>query len=236
MSESNQISPSTQVSNIFSAGLSITIVVFSYHDGKLKILIQKKTEDPIQGELGLPGHLMLVDENTDIALEKLLLSTIGFSDFYKKQLLAFSEVDRHPLGRVISFAHYGLVPWERCAVMEDKNFFWMDLSEVPKLCYDHDEILKSVMKRFRKGLQRHPNVFELLPKEFIISDIIKIYEQVFSSKSDISNFRKKLRKSDLILPTGKFFDKENLTGRRPELYWFDKANYKKNRDKIQFQF
>ena len=38
---------------------------------------------------------------------------IGTNEFYKKQLKAFSDVNRHPMGRVISFAYYGLIPFKK---------------------------------------------------------------------------------------------------------------------------
>jgi 8-oxo-dGTP diphosphatase len=210
-------------------------VILSYHQGKLKILLQEK-EEPIRGEIGLIGKLMLVNEGTDLALEKLLQGTLGFHDFYKKQLTAFSEVDRHPLGRVVSFAYYGLVPWEHFEQVKSQKLIWHDLYDCPGLCYDHNKILKTVIKRFRKGLLRHPTVFELLSNEFIISDVLKIYEQAFSKKIDSPNFRKQIRKSKLVLPLGKFLDTKRPPGRRPELYVFDKARYKQMKDNVQFNF
>lgn len=236
MSFSNSNNTSAPLDHYFRGGFSVNIVLLTYHKGNLKVLLQEKEEEFIQGELGLLGRLMLANENTDKAVEKLLKKTIGFYDFYKKQLAAFSEVGRHPLGRIVNFTYYGLIPCERFEDSSNTKLKWHDLYATPKLCYDHDNILKSVIKRFRKGLLRHPTVFELLPKEFIISDILKIYELAFLKKLDVPNFRKQIRKSELVRHTGKYLEPGKHQGRKPELYTFDKARYKQIKENVKFNF
>ncbi len=231
--------PSNQnitINDFFRGAFSVDIVIFTFHEGQLKVLLQEKNDEPINAELGLIGKLMLPNEDTDKAMKMLLQNTLGFDNFYTKQLIAFSDVGRHPLGRVVTFAYYGLMPWERF----DPNFLeglqWHTLDNIPAMGYDHNQIFKSVMKRFRKGLLRHPTVFELLPKEFILSEVISIYEQAFSTKVDAPNFRKQIRKSTLIHPTGRYRETARHAGRPPELYTFDKAHYNQMKDDVQFNF
>lgn len=236
MSTSSSKKYSIPIEYVFRGGFSVNIAILSYKDGKLKVLLHQKNEDPVKGELGLISKLMLANEGTDKALEKLLKSTLGFYNFYKKQLTAFSQVDRHPLGRVVTFAYYGLVPWEQFGKLNEQGLSWHNLYDEHTLCYDHNQILKMVIKRFRKGLLRHPTVFELLPREFIISDVMKIYEQAFLKKIDSPNFRKQIRRSKLILSTGKYRDSKRHGGRKPELHIFDKARYKQLKENVQFNF
>jgi 8-oxo-dGTP diphosphatase len=228
---------STPLEHFFRGAFSVDLALFTFHEGKVKILLQVKDEEPFKNQLGLPGNLILPNEDTDVAIENLCLSLLNKSDFYKKQLRAFSELGRHPLGRVITITYYALISYERLPKELAENLSWHSIDAVPKLSYDHNNILKSVMRRFRKGLLRHPTAFELLPEEFIISDLIRIYEHVFGKKVDAPNFRKQIKRSELIKATGKFEASKNKIGKPSQLYTFDKASYLGHKkDRVQFNF
>lgn len=227
----------TSIDHFFRGAFSIDLVLLSFDKGELKVLLERKTQKPYADSFGLPGDLILPNENTDIAIENLSKRLIGTNHFYKKQLRAFSDVGRHPLGRVITFAYYGLIPFQKVELNSSANLKWICIQKIPQLPYDHNDILTHVLNRFRKGLLRHPNVFELLPKEFTISDIIQIYELAFNRKLDPSNFGKQVKSSKLIEPLNKYREQENKTGRPPLLFRFNQNKYKSNKqEKIQFNF
>lgn len=237
MSESNKPNSSTPLEHFFRGAFSVDLALFTFHEGKVKVLLQEKDEDPYKNQLGLPGNLILPNEDTDVAIDNLSHSLINKSDFYKKQLRAFSEVGRHPLGRVITITYYGLIPYERLPNELSRKLSWHDIDEIPTLSYDHNYIVKTVIRRFRKGLLRHPTAFELLPSEFIISDLIRIYEHAFGEKVDAPNFRKQIKRSELINALGKFEDSKNKIGKPSQLFSFDKASYLgKRKNIVQFNF
>ncbi|MFT4756890.1 MAG: 8-oxo-dGTP diphosphatase [Vicingaceae bacterium] len=220
--------------HFFRGAYSVNIGVITFKSGKLSILLQQKEDYPSQNEIGLPGKIILPNEETEIALEKLMINLLGRNDFYRKQLDAFTAVNRHPLGRVVCFAYYGLIPFENIDETLLKNLHWEPLNKIPKLCYDHDEIVKMILHRFRKGLLRHPRVFEFLPTKFTIMDVIKIYEQAFSTKIDASNFGKQVLKSNLVTPNGEY---RKDAGRPAKLYEFNKSAYiKEPKNKMSFNF
>lgn len=223
--------------HFFRGAFSIDIVLLTYHDKSLKVLLQKKKDLPDQSEWGLPGKLLLPNEETDAAMDELILAMIGTSDFYKKQLQAFSDLDRHPLGRVITFAYYGLIAFERLPEALREDLRLIDLEDAKGLSYDHDKILKNVLNKFRKGLMRHPTVFELLAEEFILSDLIGIYNLAFGTKYDNSNFRRRLKKSKFIQPLGKFYDPPGFIGRPAELHRFNREEFEGMvREPVPFDF
>ena len=236
MSELTKSHLSTPLEHFFRGAFSVDLALFTFQEGKVKILLQEKEEEPYKGQLGLPGNLILPNEDTDIAIEKLCFSLLGKNDFYKKQLRAFSEVGRHPLGRVITITYYGLISEERLANDLSSNLSWHNIDEIPKLSYDHNTILKNIIRRFRKGLLRHPTAFELLPNEFIISDLIRIYEQAFGKTLDAPNFRKQVKRSKLIKALGKFEDTRNKMGKPSQLFSFDNDAYKGYKNNVQFNF
>jgi len=220
--------------HFFRGAYSVNIGLITFKSGKLFLLLQQKEEYPSQNEIGLPGKIILPNEETEAALKKLMLELLGTNDFYRKQLNAFTAVNRHPLGRVACFSYYGLIPFQNIQKPLSSKLSWEPLNNIPNLCYDHNQIVEMILNRFRKGLLRHPRVFEFLPDQFTITDIITIYEQAFSTKIDASNFGKQILKSDLVMPTGAY---RKDSGRPAKLYEFNKSAYiKKPKDKMHFNF
>ena len=220
--------------HFFRGAYSVNIGLITFKLGKLYILLQQKEEYPSQDEIGLPSKIILPNEETDIALEKMMLKLLGTNDFYRKQLNAFTGVNRHPLGRVVCFTYYGLIPFNSIDKPLSSSLSWVPLDSIPILCYDHNQIMKTILNRFRKGLLRHPRVFEFLPDQFTITDIITIYEQAFSTKIDASNFGKQILKSNLVISNGSY---RKDSGRPAQLFEFNKSAYiKKPKDKMHFNF
>ncbi len=227
----------TSIDHFFRGAFSVDIVIITYNNNDLHFLLEKKSETPFENTFGLPGSLILPNENTDQAINTICKKAVGINQFYTKQLRAFSDIDRHPLGRVISFAYYGLIPFEKAKINDTKNYKWVKISNITELPYDHNKIVNHVIKRFKKGLLRHPNVFELMAEEFTLSEVIHVYETTFNRKIDHSNFGKQIKTSELIEPLEKKRGNSNKTGRPAQLYKFNKTKYKVNKkDKIQFNF
>lgn len=219
--------------HLFRGAFSVNIGLITYHEGKLQLLIQEKEDYPSQNEIGLPGKIILPNEETEDALKKLMLELIGTTNFYRKQLNAFTKVNRHPLGRVVCFTFYGLISFEKVKQMSSK-LSWHELNNVPNLCYDHNDIVKLIRNSFRKGLVRHPRVFEILPEEFVLPDILTIYKQAFLTKLEDSNFSKQIIKSELVKPINKT---RKAFGRPAKLYTLNKsAIKKKSKEKVSFNF
>jgi 8-oxo-dGTP diphosphatase len=210
----------------FSAAFSIDITLLTYSENRIKVLLVKKEEEPYCGKLGLPGKLIRPIEDTMSALDSYMKTLIGTNRFHKKQLKAFADVGRHPLGRVITIAYYGLIPEKLVRENTKDELIWTDVSQLPSLSYDHNRIVESSMKRFRKDLLRYPNVFEMLDKNFILSEVIDIYEQAFVKDLDSPNFRRQLKDNELIRPVGETRYSPTQMGRPPQVYTFDKKKYK----------
>lgn len=205
----------------FQGAFSIDLALLGFIDGNLKILLSQKDETSSE-QYSLPGKFIFPNEDTEEVLKDLAFEILGHNKIYGKQLRAFSEVGRHPNGRVISIAHYGLVSTSINTVPKKSNLKWFNISNLPHLSYDHDRIFKVAMHKFRKGLLRHPTVFELLPEEFILSEIIAIYEQAFDRTIDKPNFRRHALKSGLLKETGEIRGVRNQMGRPPQIYTYDR--------------
>ena len=213
------------IEEYFNLGVSVTVVLYGFEDGKLKVFIQKITKNPYAGAWSLPGKLIRADESFDDASESLLTEVIGNKDVYLEQLNAFGKIYRHPIGRVVDVAFYSLINMgtDIHAVRTDKEIAWVPVADVPELAYDHNEILELAMARLRRRLVNRPIGFKLLPKEFTLTDLQQLYEQILGRVLDKRNFRKKVTKLNILIPKGT--ETTDNPGRKPRLYVFNEKRY-----------
>jgi 8-oxo-dGTP diphosphatase len=215
----------TSIKSFFTLGVSVTCVIYGFENSKLKVFIQKITRDPYAGAWSLPGKLIRNDESLEHATESILQEAIGNKDVYLEQLNAFGKLYRHPLGRVIDVAFYSLVNLKTDVKghRPDKETKWIPVSEVPELGYDHNEIMDLAMQRLRRRLINRPIGFKLLPKEFTLTDLQSLYEEILGSQLDKRNFRKKVNKLNILIAKG--HEESVNPGRKPRLFMFNESRY-----------
>ena len=72
---------------------------------------------------------------------------------------------------------------------------WYPLARVPKLAFDHNEILSYGYQRLRNKLEYSPIAFDVLPEVFTLGDLYQLYATVLGENfADYSNFRARLLK------------------------------------------
>ncbi len=82
------------------------------------------------------------------------------------------------------------------------------------LAFDHVQILYTALTRLRNKIEYTPLVFRLMPEEFTLSTLQKVYEAILGRKLLKANFRKKI--APLVLDTGR---KESGVNYRPGKYY-----------------
>ncbi len=208
----------------FKLGVSVTVVLYGFRDSKLQVYIQKISKNPYAGAWSLPGKLILPNEGLKEASENIVQEVIGNKNIYLEQLNAFGKIYRHPLGRVIDVAFYGLINMAEDikAVRDDKENKWIHVSDIPQLAYDHNEVLELAAQRLKRRLVNRPIGFKMLPKEFTLTDLQQLYEEILGRPLDKRNFRKKLTKLEILTPQG--HEDSSNPGRKPRLYVFNEEN------------
>jgi len=94
------------------------------------------------------------------------------------------------------------------------------VQQVPKLAFDHNQILEYGYRRLRNKLEYSPVAFEVLPELFTLSDLYQLYTTILGeSFSDYSNFRSRLLKLGFLCDTGVKVSRG--AGRPASLYRFD---------------
>jgi 8-oxo-dGTP diphosphatase len=144
-----------------------------------------------------------------------------------EQLHAFGAVRRDPRERVVSVAYYALVRSEKhlpAGASDASDARWFSAGKLPRLAFDHAEIVSTALSRLREKIRREPIGFELLPQKFTLSELQSLYEAILQTPLDKRNFRKKLLAMALLVPLA---EKVAAGRHRPaQLFRFDPRKYR----------
>jgi 8-oxo-dGTP diphosphatase len=210
------------------AALTVDCVVFGFGAGELKALLIQRAQEPFKGKWALPGGFVRVSETLDNAARRELAEETGLENVFLEQLYTFGTVNRDPRERVVSVAHYALVKLsdhKAKAATDAANAEWFPISKLPKLAFDHPEIVATALARLQGKVRYQPIGFELLPPKFTLSELQHLYEAILETGLDKRNFRKKVLGFGLLLP----LKETQMAGRhRPaQLFRFDADKYEK---------
>ena len=205
---------------------SIDCVVFGYDEDGLKALFIKRSTEPDFGKMALPGGFVYLDEDLDAAPMRRLHEMSGLTDIYMKQVGTFGRTDRYPIRRVVTVVYYALVRISDYSVtigQDASEIHWIPITDVPELAFDHRELFDAALQTLQSQVHIDPIIFNLLPKEFSLSELQDVYESVTLQKFDKRNFRKKILKLNILKELTK--KQSNVSHRAARLYEFDKQAY-----------
>ncbi len=211
--------------------LSTDSVIFGFDNSELKVLLIKLAVEPQKGEWALPGSNILTDENLDVAAKRVLKELTGLDNVYMEQLYTFGDVLRFPLFRVVTVAYFALVKIEDYQPEpgpKASDAKWFPIKKLPKLPFDHIEIINYALKRLKQRVRIRPIGFELLPMKFTLSQLQNLYETIMDVEMDKRNFRKKIIGMNLLIPLEK---QKGVPHRAAKLYRFDKRKYDSLKEK-----
>lgn len=114
-----------------------------------KVLLIERGHEPFKGCWAFPGGFMNMDETTEQCAIRELEEETGLKVNEIKQIGAYSKVDRDPRGRTITVAYLALVdkPLPVRGQDDAAKAQWFSIKNLPKLAFDHEEIMKDVLLR-----------------------------------------------------------------------------------------
>lgn len=231
---------STEATKIYLDHISIDCVVFGFHEGQMKVLMLKsKNEQGWQ----LPGGFVQKTEPIDSAANRILATRTGIDEIFLQQFHVFGAPDRNRqhndmyedvlpknqnffAHRFISIGYYALVDFFNVNPTPDafsEICTWRDLNDLPPFLLDHESIFNRALDTLRLQLSYQPIGYNLMPKEFTMPELQKLYETILSKKLDRRNFQRRMLGFGILnkLPQ----TRKGGAHKAPYLYSFDLENY-----------
>ena len=236
--------------------VSVDCVILGYDSQELKVLlIERKYSESGNGtphnqhlDIALPGNLVSDDEDLDTSAKRILKELTDLDNIYMEQFRAFGNPSRvrqeqdvewlktmrsQPQARVITIAYFALVKLEDY-VPKAHSFArqsgWYPIHAVPKLAFDHNEILDQALQVLKFKITHYPLGFELLPEKFTLGQLQRLYESILGDDLDKRNFRRKMKSLKLLIPLK---EKQQGVSHKPaELYRFNMKVYEQLQDGI----
>jgi ADP-ribose pyrophosphatase YjhB (NUDIX family) len=236
--------------------ISVDCVIFGFSSNQLKVLLIERNYTDRSGidfkDHKLPGDFITIDEDLDQAAYRTLEELTGLKDIFLKQFAMFGKPDRiskhldrdwlldttgQEIQRVVTAAYYSLINIDDADsdFALKNNAYWMDVKRIPKLAFDHADIIERGLKHLQLSLRNEPIGFEMLPEKFTIRELQSLYEVILDSSLDNRNFRKKILKSRYLVQLD---EKQSGVAHKPAYFYrFDRDIYEKNRkESLGFNF
>lgn len=200
------------------AVLATDIAILTVGESELKILVTTARSKAFFGKPTLPGGLVGIDETSSQAAKRIAEQVLTSTNFYREQLYTFDGLTRDPLGRVVSVAYLMLIPWNVAKTAIKSSATWESLGSLPKLAYDHNQIAIAAQERLVGKMTYTNIVFALMPKEFTLTELQSVYENILGRGIDKRNFRKKIRTLGILKKLAK--KQKGVANRPARLYSF----------------
>ena len=202
--------------------VTVDVVMMSLRQRDLQVLLVKRRSWPYEGMWAIPGGFVNMDESLEAAARRELQEETNVQNVYLEQLYTFGDPGRDPRTRVITVVYFALLDSERLQVKagdDAADVSWYSVYHLPPLAFDHARILQYALDRLRGKLQYTQIAFNLLPEQFTLRELQRVYEIILHRKLDKRNFRKKILSTGILEDT----DAKKMEGthRPARLYRFN---------------
>lgn len=229
------IAKSKEARESFLPHISIDCVVFGFHGGSLKVLLTRMKG---QQYWMLPGGYLGKDEELEHAATRILQERTGVPDVYLQQFRIFSGLQRSEAffedypddlwhkQRFLTVGFYALVDFSAVQPIMDEYSDaceWKELDALPELIMDHKGIVCEALIKIRRGLNFRPVGYNLLPEEFTMPELQRLYEAILGKQLNRGNFYRKMMAYDILdkMPE----PRRGGAHKSPNLYKFNLERY-----------
>ncbi len=205
--------------------LTVDLVIFTVRAERLQVLLVKRAEPPFQGCWALPGGFLDLqrDDSVDAGAARKLVEETGLRAPYLEQLKTYGDRDRDPRGWSATTVYFALMASAETVSLggNQQEARWVPVRGDGvgfDLGFDHARILADAIERLRSKLEYTHIAVHLLPEEFTLPELQRVYEIILQQPLDKSSFRRRVVQADMLeeLP-GK---QRDGSGRPAQLYRF----------------
>src|SRR5699024_5172933 len=119
-------------------------------------------------------------------------------------------------GRVFNVAYFALVPFATVSPRADESIAWQALSRLPRLAFNHEDILASARRRLAAKIEYSTVALGLLPETFTLAEVQAVHEAIRGEALDKRNFRRSVLALNQLEDTGE--KRQNGAHRPARLY------------------
>ena len=186
--------------------VTVDVVIFTVLEGGLHVLLVKRPDDsgePFPGLWALPGGFVDVEKDTDLescALRKLQQKT-GVKSPYLEQVGSWGGIKRDPRAWSATHVYFALIPAPQNLMQGSSEATWFPLEGQRvrvKLAFDHAVLLEAAVQRLRNKVEYTSLPAYLLPQEFTLSELQRMYEIVLERPIEKSAFRTRVFAAGLV--------------------------------------
>jgi 8-oxo-dGTP diphosphatase len=183
------------------------VTLLTIDDARLQLLLVRRAASPLAGVWSLPGGRVGARECLEDCALRVLEEETGVTGVYLEQLYTFGKPGRHGRERVISVAYTALAPRGDIALRVGPDVAdtrWFDIDALPKLAFDHDEIVAVAVSRLRAKLDYSTIALQFMDESFTLSELQGVYQSILGQPLDKRNFRKQILALESIEPTSRY--------------------------------
>jgi ADP-ribose pyrophosphatase YjhB (NUDIX family) len=207
--------------------VAVDCIVFGYDilEKEIRLLLIKRSFEPARGKWSLAGGFVRENESLDEAACRILFQLTGLRDVYMEQSFTYGHIERDPGARVISTSYSALIKIQDIdrKLKELNGAQWQSLARLPRLIFDHRNMVNRALTELRMQVKVKPVGFALLPEKFTLVQLQDLYEAIYQRNIDKRNFRKKILSMNIL---EKLDEKERETSKKGAFYYkFNKERY-----------
>ena len=180
--------------------LTVDMVVIRFFNGRLEVLLIERKHPPFEGGWALPGGFVDQGESPAEAAARELLEETKVEGLPYFEIGTFGTPDRDPRGWVVSNAFVALAP-ESCSAEagdDAAQAIWHRMEALPKLAFDHGEIIERAREYLRERTQLDTTPLLLLPRKFRTAQARHLYAQLWQDKIPPRPFKAWLRRREAV--------------------------------------
>lgn len=215
--------------------MAVDVAALGLIEGDLHVLMSRRSKPPYQGFWALPGALKQPGVALDVQARELIGCPAVGQIRFLEQLKTFDRPEqrdgsgavsvpgRDPRGDVVSVAHLALVtPGVRGPQAPDETS-WHRARNLPEdVAFDHRAIIDYAVRRLRGKIRYSSIAFALLPDEFTLPELHRLYEQILGRTLHRGNFQRDVLRAGAVEPVG---ERHGSRGRPAHLYRFRNRSF-----------
>ena len=211
-------------------GLHVVLSLFTVQNGKFKVLLIKRKNEPFKNKWILVGGCAYNFETGKEAMNRELFEKTKIKNIDFDVFDVFTNPNRSPLKRMIAIGYIGVCDASILKTFKEtqkaSDADWFEIDRTPELGYDHKEILEKAIATLKEKIFSTNIMKKLYPSTFTLPELQSTYEKILGINLDRRNFRKKMLSSKIIEETNETIKNENI--KTTKLYKFTNQTSKFN--------